>query len=91
MLARLKPGARERALQLVEDHQANHGAETEFDRHAIFLAPEEVIFYFEGPDAEKALRRVLDDPVRSTMLAPWIPLFDGPLHAAPEVDYWERG
>jgi hypothetical protein len=91
MLARLKPEARDRALELVEEHRAGHAAETDFERHAIFLAPEEIVFYFEGQDAEKTARRILNDPVRSTMLAPWLPLFDGPLHAAPEVDYWERG
>jgi hypothetical protein len=91
ILARLKPETRERALELVEEHQATHAAETEFERHAIFLAPEEVVFYVEGADAEKAVRRIINDPVRSTVVAPWLPLFDGPLHAAPEVDYWERG
>jgi hypothetical protein len=90
MIARLKPDARERARELVEQHQAGHYASAEFERQAIFLAPEEVIFFVEGPDAARTVRGILNDPVRSTELGHWIPLFDGPLHAAPEAYYWER-
>jgi hypothetical protein len=42
----------------------------------------------EGPDAEALARRIFDDPVRSTAIAPWLSLFDGPLHRAHEVFHW---
>jgi hypothetical protein len=90
MIARLKPDARERALELIEQHEAGHYVSAEFERQAIFLAPEEVVFYVEGTDAERTVRSILNNPVRSTELAHWIPLFDGPLHVAPEAYYWER-
>lgn len=91
MIARLKPDSLDRARELAEQQEAGRYASAEFERQAIFLAPEEVVFYLEGADAARTVRGILNDPVRSTMLGPWIPLFDGPLHFAPEAFYWERG
>jgi hypothetical protein len=91
MIARLKPDAHDRARELAEQQEADHYATAEFARQAIFLAPGEVIFFLEGDDAARTVRGILDDPVRSTQLAPWIPLFEGPLHMAAEAYYWERG
>ena len=88
LIARLKPEGRDRALELIAEHQA--GA-TEFERYAVFLAEGEIVFFLEGPDADKKVRAMLNDPVRSTVIGHWLPLFDGPLHAAPEAYYWERG
>ena len=42
----------------------------------------------EGPDAESLVREIFNDPVRSTEIGPWLPLFDGPLHRADEVYHW---
>jgi hypothetical protein len=89
MIARLKPDARDRARELIA--KVDEELSTAFDRRAIFLAEGEVILFFEGPDAAAAVRRILNDPARSTVIGPWLLLFDGPLHAAPEAYYWERG
>jgi hypothetical protein len=89
MIARLKPDARERVRELIA--QRDESLSTEFDRQAIFLAEGEIVFFFEGPDAAATVRSILNDPARSTVIAPWLPLFDGPLHAAPEAYYWEHG
>jgi hypothetical protein len=62
----------------------------EFERFGIFLAEGEVIFFFEGPDAEQRVRDITNDPVRSTEIGHWLPFFDGPLHRASEAYYWER-
>jgi hypothetical protein len=40
--------------------------------------------------AADGTRRV-NDPVRSTMLGPWLPLFDGRLHLAREAYFLEHG
>lgn len=90
MVARLRSDGRERALELIEQHEAGQHDSTDFERQAIFLSPEDVVFYFEGPDVEKTLRAILNDPVRSTEIGHWIPLFDGPLHAAREAYYREH-
>lgn len=90
MIARLTPEGRDRARELIAQQQKSEADSTEFERHAIFLAEGEVVFFFEDSDAEKTLRSITNDPVRSTWLSPWLPLFDGPLHAATEASYWER-
>lgn len=91
MIARLKPQARDRARELIGELEAGANVSTEFERQAIFLAEGEVIFFCEGPDAEETVRSILNDPARSTAIGPWLPLFDGPVHAAPEAYYWEHG
>jgi hypothetical protein len=48
------------------------------------------VFFFEGEGAAEAVRAVLNDPVRSTAIAPWLPLFDGALRVAREALFGER-
>ena len=86
LTARLRQGARERALELVGamPDQSIRG----FERFSVYLSEFEVVFLVEGPDAESLVREVFNDPVRSTEIGPWLPLFDGPLHRADEVYHW---
>jgi hypothetical protein len=58
---------------------------------SIFLSGDEVVFLLQGDAPEESHRMWLDDPVNSTLLEPWLPLFDGPLHRAPEIVSWEIG
>jgi L-rhamnose mutarotase len=90
VIARLKPEGCDRAHELIAQYPPGEDLSTEFDRYAVFLAEGEVIFFVEGPDAQSTVRNIINDPVRSTWLSHWLPLFDGPLHAAPEEYYWER-
>jgi hypothetical protein len=89
MVAGLKSDARERARELAEQ-RSPFEEELGFDRVVFYLSESEVVFVFEGPDADQSLRAILNDPVSSTALSPWLPLFDGPLHRASEVYVWER-
>jgi hypothetical protein len=88
----LRPDGRQRAETLLAEHSALGAKELEtaFDRHAIFLSETEVIFLFEGEGVNEAVRALFNDPVRSTLMTHWVPLFDGPLHRAPEAYFWER-
>ena len=88
MTARLLDGAHDRALELAEKSPPAEGSG--FDRLSVYLSESEVIFLFEAPDVEDRVRRILDNPALATELSPWLPLFDGPLHRAPEVHYWSR-
>ena len=89
LTARLKPDGRRRALALLVEHSAfGMELETYLDRHTIFLTETEVIFLFEGKGAHEAVRAVFDDPVQSTLIGHWLPLFDGPLHQAQEAYSW---
>ena len=49
-----------------------------------------IMNFFEGPDADRSVRAIMNDPVSSSEIGHWIPLFDGPLHRAPEAYYWEQ-
>ena len=91
LVARLKPGSRERAQELLAEYPSPivEGLEG-VDRHVIFLSENEVIFVFEGEGADASVRAKFDDPVRSTNVSHWLPLFDGPLHRAAEAYFWER-
>ena len=88
LVARLKDGARERAEQLLTPEARADAPENAFERGTIFLSDAEVVFLLEGADAAQAARAVLDDPVRSTVITPWLPLFDGPLHRVHEAYSW---
>jgi hypothetical protein len=90
LTARLKPDGRRRASALLAEHSALGMAElgTYLDRHTIFLTETEVIFLFEGKGAHEVVRALFDDPVRSALIARWLPLFDGPLHQAEEAYSW---
>jgi hypothetical protein len=89
LVARLGHGKRERAEQLLTDEARADAPEDAFDRGAIFLSDSEVVFLFEGASAAEAVRAILNDPVKSNVIAPWLPLFDGPLHRAHEAYSWE--
>jgi hypothetical protein len=90
LMARLKPDSYGRARELIAHYEVAKDV-SEFERVAVFLAAGEVVFFFEGHDARRTMRSIMNDPVQSTWLSPWLRLFDGPLHAAPEEFYWERG
>jgi hypothetical protein len=88
LLARLKDGARHRAEELVTDAARADAPEEAFERGTIFLSDSDVVFLFEGADADETVRSILDDPVTSNVITPWLPLFDGPLHRAREARSW---
>ena len=92
LVARLKPGGRQRAKELVAERSAFGAAElaTALDRHAIFLSETEVVFLFEGEGSHASVRAVFNDPAQSSLISHWLPLFDGPLHQAEEAYLWER-
>jgi hypothetical protein len=90
LVARLKEGSRERAEQLLTDEARADAPEDAFERGAFFLSDHEVVILLEGAGAEETCRAILDDPVASTVIAPWLAVFDGPLHRAREARSWEN-
>jgi hypothetical protein len=88
LLARLKAGARKRAEQLLTHEARANAPEDAFERGTIFLSDSEVVFLLQGTDAAEASRAILNDPVKSTVITPWLPLFEGPLHQAREAYSW---
>jgi hypothetical protein len=81
----LKEETQERARELATAAPEVDPAADGFRETAVFLTPTEIVFLVEGPDVGKIVHDLLNDPVRSTAISPWIPLFDGPLRWAQEV------
>jgi hypothetical protein len=89
VVAKLLPGSREQATQILAEG-APYGLELAgFRRHSVFLAGEAVIFVFEGPQIEGLVRDLVDDPTRSAAFSVWGPLLDGTPALAQEEFYWE--
>ena len=91
IVAKLLPGSREQATQILAEG-APYGLELAgFRRHSAFLAEEAVIFVFEGPDIEGLVRELVGDPIRSAAFSVWGPLLDGTPAIAQEEFYWDAG
>jgi hypothetical protein len=89
----LKSGAEERARQLIDQGPPFDPAESGFTRHTIFLSAGEVVFVFEGREAEWRLDELVDRPfslVREA-LEHWRPLVSGPPRIARATYEWSSG
>jgi len=72
LTARLRPGTRERALELAGSIIAQLGT-SGFERLGVYLSEREVVFLIEAREAELLLREILDDPVRATVISRGFP------------------
>jgi len=89
VVAKLLPGSREQATQILAEG-APYGLELAgFRRHSVFLTGQAAIFVFEGPRIEGLVRDLVDDPTRSAAFSVWGPLLDGTPALAQEEFYWE--
>ncbi len=91
IVARLQPGSRERALEILAAGPPYELDEAGFRRHSIFLAGETVVFVFEGADIEGLVSRLIADPAASGSFSAWAPLLKGTPTLAQEEFYWEAG
>jgi hypothetical protein len=91
VVAKLLPGSRERATQILAKGAPYGLRLAGFRRHSVFLAAEAVVFVFEGPRIEGLVRDLVDDPTRSAAFSVWGPLLDGTPALAREEFYWEAG
>lgn len=93
IVARLKPGAEERAAELLAAGPPFDPAEDELERHAVYLSREEVVFVFEGQEIEWKLDDLTSDFFHrrvSESLTAWRELIDGEPRLAEEAYFWER-
>jgi hypothetical protein len=91
VVAKLLPGSRERAAEILAEG-APYGLELAgFRRHSVFLAEETVVFVFEGEGIERLVRDLVNDPARSAAFSTWAPLLEGTPVLAREEFHWETG
>jgi hypothetical protein len=91
VVAKLLPGSRERATQVLAEGAPYELGDTGFQRHSVFLGAETVIFVFEGSGIERLVRDLINDPVSSAAFSVWAPLLEGTPALAREEFYWEAG
>jgi hypothetical protein len=91
VIARLLPGSRDRAAQILAEGAPYGLALAGFRWHSVFLADEAVIFVFAGPGIEGLVRALVNDRTRSAAFSVWAPLLDGTPVLAQEEFYWESG
>jgi hypothetical protein len=93
IIATLKPGAADDARRLLAEGPPFDLARRGFERHSVFLSPNELVFVFEGTEAEWKLDDLVDDPFAGAVreaLDAWRPLVAGEPRRARTVYSWQR-
>ena len=88
VVARLLPGSRERAKEIIAAGPPYELGETGFAAHQIFLGEETAVFVFEGPGIEGLVSRLISDPASSGSFSVWGPLLAGTPMLAREEFSW---
>jgi hypothetical protein len=89
VIAKLRPGAAERAARLIELGPPFDPAKHELERHTVFLAPDTVVFVFEGGNVNSLLT-TLGGVDEQAVLGAWEPLLDGTPLIGSESYSWVR-
>jgi hypothetical protein len=93
IVARLKPGAANRAAELIDGGPPFDLAEIGLTSHNVFLSAQEVVFVFEGHQVEWAVDGLIDDPFQHEIeraLGEWRSIVDGAPRIARERFGWRR-
>ena len=88
--ARLKPDASANAAELIAKGPPFDPAALGFSRHAVYLSHREVVFYFEGPEAEWIVDELVDEDVPLAVFHEWTPLIEGIPRLAREAYFWQK-
>lgn len=91
IVAKLRPGSRERAREIVAAGAPYELGQSGFRRHDIFLAEDTVVFVFEGQDIEALVSRLIGDPASSAAFGVWGPLLQGTPALAHQEFSWRAG
>jgi hypothetical protein len=89
VVARLVPGSRERAQEIIAAGPPYELGESGLAAHQIYLGEEAAVFVFEGPDVEALVSALISDPAGSGSFSAWGPLLAGTPMLAREEFSWE--
>jgi hypothetical protein len=90
VVARLRPGSRDEATQILAEGPPYAIEATGLRRHSAFLGEQDVVFMFEGPGVEQLVRLLVNDRAASSAFSRWGPLIEGTPSLCREEFYWER-
>ena len=88
MIAQLRPGSEEQAKQLVAAGPPFDPATLGLTSHDVYLSPRSVVFVFEGPEVERSVSDLVNDPASSGSFSAWGPLLDGSPAIARSAYHW---
>ncbi|MEO8291195.1 MAG: hypothetical protein ABI649_09415 [Gaiellaceae bacterium] len=89
VIGKLKPGMLEQAEQIVEAGPPFDVKESGLRQHSVFLGAEWVVFVFEGPEVERVVHGLVNDPVASAGFGVWAPLLEETPHLVQERYSWQ--
>jgi hypothetical protein len=89
VIAKLRPGAAEQAARLIELGPPFDPAKHEIERHTVFLAPDTVVFVFEGGNVNSLLA-TFGGADEQAALGAWEPLLEATPLIASESYSWVR-
>jgi hypothetical protein len=92
IIARLKPGAEERAGKLLTAGPPFDLSASGIERQSVFLSAGEVVFIFEGHEVEWIVDDLIDGPFHYELqraLDDWRSIVDGPPRIAREQFAWD--
>ena len=89
VVAQLQEGARDQASELIAAGPPFEPGALGFERHAVFLSSEEVVFLFEGPSAARQLAEMIDDMVTSASFGAWARLLKGKHPTRSRTSRWK--
>ena len=92
IIARLKEGSEQRAVELVGAGAPFDLADTGIVRHNIYVSASEAVFVFEGHEVEWIVDQLIDDPFHHELqraLEQWREIVDGQPHVARERFGWQ--
>lgn len=90
VVAPLKVGARTAAQALLAEGPPFDPEGTPLERHDVFVTDREVVFLFEGPEAQEAVQKLAGDPAVWRAAARWRELLAGRPRIAEDVYSWTR-
>ena len=88
IVAKLQPGSRERAQEILAAGPPYDLEEKGFKRHTIFLSGDTAVFVFEGPSIHELVSKLIDDPASAGYFSVWAPLLAGTPMLAREEFSW---
>jgi hypothetical protein len=90
VVGKLRLGATARAEALLKEGPPFDPQEGGFERHAVFLSGDQVVFVFEGASLDRLLHSVVAAPAVSAKLRAWEHLLEGMPSIAHSAYFWQR-
>lgn len=92
IIARLKEGSEQRAVELVHAGPPFDLADAGIVRHSIYISATNVVFVFEGHEVEWIVDQLIDEPFHYELhraLEQWREIVEGQPHVAREHFGWQ--